>query len=158
MYGVMVTSYWLMVISFCSLVFTAYGGYSHSIETHIIVSLCSSIIYMFCQTLILFYFIVSGSKIKQIIIQNNLDSEKYYKPVLNMKMKLFPHIMFNMLIMGATFIIGGGVHTEVISKNTHSLCFFVSIAHYLFVIFFQHRCFIKNTELVILVSDLVNDN
>ena len=158
MWGVMITSYLLMAISFFSLIFTAYGGYFHSIENHILVSLFSSITYMLCQTLILFYFIVSGSKIKQLIKLNSLDVKKYYKPVLDMKMTLFPHIMFNMLIMGATFIIGGGVHTETISKDTHSLCFFVSITHYLFVIFFQHRCFIKNTELVILVSDLVNDN
>ena len=30
-----------------------------------------------------------------------------------MKMKLFPHIMLNMVIVGTTFIIGGGVHTGV---------------------------------------------
>ena len=159
MWGVMLTSYVLMTISFVSLIFAAYVGYfPDMIENHILFSLFSSIIYMLCQTLILFYFIVSGSKMKQVIKSNDLDIKKYYQPILDMKMKLFPHILLNMVIMGATFIIGGGVHTKVISVNTHSLCFFISITHYLFVIIFQHRCFIRNTELVILVSDLVSDN
>ena len=89
---------------------------------------------------------------------NNLDIIEYYKPILDMKMKLFPHIMLNMIIVGTTFIIGGGVHTGAISVDIHSLCFFISIVHYLWLIIFQHRCFIRNTELVILVHDLANDN
>ena len=150
-----------MLISFISIILAAFSGYFQfhmSGANHILIALYSSIIYMFTETLIMFYFIITGIKIKEIIKNNNLDIIKYYKPVLDMKMKLFPHIMLNMIIMGTTFIIGGGVHTKVISVNTHSLCFFISITHYLFVIFFQHRCFIRNTELVILVSDLVSDN
>ena len=158
MWGVMVFSYLLMLVSFISIIIAASWGYSSSNQNHILISLFASIIYMLSQTLILFYFITSGSKIKELIKNNNLDISKYYKPILDMKMKLFPHIMLNMIIMGTTFIIGGGVHTGVISTDTHSLCFFIAIVHYLFLILFQHRCFIRNTELVILVYDLANDN
>ena len=158
MWGVMILSYILMCISFTSIIVAAFSGYLHSIDNHILTSLFSSIIYMFSETLILFYFIVTGIKIKEIIKNNNLDIVEYYKPVLDMKMKLFPHIMLNMIVVGTTFIIGGGVHTGMISVNIHSLCFFIAIVHYLWLIIFQHRCFIRNTELVILVYDLANDS
>ena len=125
---------------------------------HILIALYSSIIYMFTETLIMFYFIITGIKIKEIIKNNNLDIIKYYKPVLDMKMKLFPHIMVNMIIIGVSFIIGGGVHNNIISPFFHSLGFFLGILHYSWLIFFQHRCFIRNTEFVILVYELANDN
>ena len=158
MWGVMVLSYVLMGISFIAITLAGFLGYFQSTPNHILLSLYSSIIYMFSETLILFYFIVTGIKIKEIIKNNNLDIIEYYKPVLDMKMKLFPHIMLNMVVMGTTFIIGGGVHTDAISKNIHSACFFIALIHYSWLILFQHRCFIRNTELVILVSDLANDN
>ena len=66
--------------------------------------------------------------------------------------------MVNMIIVGVTFIIGGGVHNNIISPFFHSLGFFLGILHYSWLIFFQHRCFIRNTELVILVSDIVDGN
>ena len=158
MWGVMILGYILMCISFISIIVAAFSGYLHSIDNHILTSLFSSIIYMFSETLILFYFIATGIKIKEIIKNNDLDIIKYYKPILDIKMKLFPHIMVNMVIIGITFIIGGGVHTIVISVNIHTLGFFVGIIHYLWLIIFQHRCFIRNTELVILIHDLANDN
>ena len=158
MWGVMVFSYILMLISFISIIVAAYLGYLSSNQNHILISLFASIIYMLSQTLILFYFITSGSKIKEIIKNNNLDISKYYQPVLDMKMKLFPHIMVNMIIIGVTFIIGGAVHNNIISPLIHSLGFFTGIFHYTWLIILQHRCFIKNTEVVILVCELANDN
>ena len=161
MWGVMVLSYILTAISFILIIATALSGYfqlSIFNSNHITIALFSSITYMFTETMILFYFITVGMKIKEIIKNNNLDIVKYYKPILDMKMKLYPHIMLNMIVMGTTFIIGGGVHTGAISINIHSLCFFIAVIHFLWLVFLQHRCFIKNTEVVILVYDLVKGN
>ena len=161
MWGVMITSYILMGISFASIIIAAIAGY-FQVDiygfSHILIALYSSIIYMFTETLIMFYFIIMGIKIKEIIKSNDIDIVKYYKPILDMKMKLFPHIMLNMIIVGITFIIGGAVHNNIVSPFIHSSGFFLAILHYAWLIFFQHRCFIKNRELVILVYDLVNDN
>ena len=161
MWAVMVLSYILMGVSFISIIIAAISGYFQlhiSGANHILIALYSSIIYMFTETLIMFYFIVMGIKIKEIIKNNNLDIIKYYKPILDMKMKLFPHIIINMIIIGVTFIIGGAVHNNIISPFSHSLAFFIGIAHYFWLIILQHRCFIKNTEVVILVYDLASDN
>ena len=97
-------------------------------------------------------------KNRKIINKNNLDVVRYYKPILDMKMKLFPHIMLNMIIIGTTFIIGGAVHNDIIPPSMHSLGFLAGIIHYNWLIILQHRCFIRNTELVILIYDLVDNN
>jgi len=161
MWGVMILSYILMGVSFVSIIIAALSGYSKISmfgASHILIALYSSIIYMFTQTLIMFYFIITGIKIKEIIKNSNLDIIKYYKPIFDMKMKLFPHMMVNMIIIGTTFIIGGAVHNGIISPLLHSLGFFIGIIHYAWLIILQHRCFIINTELVILVYELANDN
>ena len=161
MWPVMILSYILMGFSFVSIAITACSGFfdfSISNANHILIALFSSIIYMFTETLILFYFIITGIKIKEIIKANNLDITKYYKPIVNIKIKLFPHIIINMIMIGTTFIIGGAVHNNMISVNIHSFGFMIGIIHYLWLIIFQHRCFIRNTEVLILVYELANDN
>ena len=161
MWGIMILSYMLMGISFISIIAAALSGYFQfhiSGANHILISLYSSIIYMFTETLILFYFIITGIKIKEIIKKNNLDIIEYYKPVLDMKMKLYPQIMLNMIVIGITFIIGGAVHNNIISPSIHSFGFLLGIAHYAWLKILQHRCFIRNTELVILIYELANDN
>ena len=161
MWGVMILSYILMGISFVSIIIAALSGFFHfnlSGANHILIALYSSIIYMFTETLIMFYFIITGIKIKELIKNNKLDIIEYYKPILDMKMKLFPHIMLNMIIIGVTFIIGGAVHNNIISPLIHSLGFLLGICHYGWLIILQHRCFIRNTELVILVYEKANNN
>tara|TARA_B100001250_G_C19653782_1_gene723915 strand:+ start:128 stop:613 length:486 start_codon:yes stop_codon:yes gene_type:complete len=161
MWGVMVLSYVLMGISFVSIIISAFFAYFESYmpgNSQILIALYSSIIYMFTETLILFYFIITGKKVKEIIQINNLDIIKLYKPILDMKMKLFPHIMVNMIIIGITFILYGAVDNNIISHFAHSIVYVLGITHFSFLIILQHRCFIENTELVILVHDLVSDS
>ena len=161
MWGVMVLSYILMGISFVSIIISAISAYFDFYlfgSNQILVALYSSIIYMFTQTLIMFYFIITGIKIKELIKSNDLDIVKYYKPIIDMKMKLFPNMMINMIIVGSTFILYGAVDTNVISSFMHLCIYFLGVLHYAWLIFLQHRCFITNTELVILVYGLANDN
>jgi len=150
-----------MGISFVSIIIAAIAGY-FQIDiygaSHILIALYSSIIYMFTETLIMFYFITTGIKIKEFIKQHELDIVKYYKPIIDMKIKLFPNIMINMIIIGATFILHGAVDNNIISPLLHLIIYLIGVLHFIWLIFLQHRCFITNTELVILIHDLANDN
>ena len=161
MWGVMILSYLLMGISFTSIIISVFSGFFEINiygASHILIALYSSIIYMFTETLIMFYFIITGVKIKEFIKNHDLDLVQYYKPVLDMKMKLFPNIMVNMIIIGAAFILYGAVDNDIISSLLHLIVYFIGILHFAWLIFLQHRCFITNTELVILIHDLANDN
>ena len=161
MWGVMILSYILMGISFVSIiisVLSAYFGVDIYGASHILIALYSSIIYMFTETLIMFYFIITGIKIKEFIKNHNLDLIEHYKPIIDMKMKLFPNIMINMIVIGATFILYGAVDNNIISSFMHLMIYLIGLLHFIWLIFLQHRCFIKNTELVISVYELAHDN
>ena len=151
MWIVMYLSYMLMGVSFFLLALTGLMGYFNLIlltVNHIQVSLIASIVYMFTETLIMFYFIITGKKIKEYIYDNQCEPEMYSN-VIRMKMKLFPHVTINMIIFGAQFILGGAVHNGSFPGWAHGLMFDLAILHFIWVIIIQHNCFKENTELVI---------
>ena len=91
MWAVMVLSYILMCVSFISIIIAAFSGYfQYSIynANYMLIALYSSIIYMFTETLIMFYFIITGIKIKEIIKENNMDLVKYYKPIIDIFLEI----------------------------------------------------------------------
>ena len=114
---------------------------------HIAFAFISTILYMFTQTLIMFYFIGAGKKIKETILKHNLKKD-IYKEVIDIKKELFSPLTLNMLFIGTVFVLGGGVHTAVVNKYWHSGLFVISILHYLKVIIIQHRSFIKNSYIL----------
>ncbi len=147
----MYISYFLMLTSFIGIVIWGIIEYLsiHFLSmNHIQFSLVISIYYMFTQTLIMFYFIATGKNIKKFIIDNKLNIDNYNK-IMRMKMKLFPHIMINMVSIGTLFIIGGAIYSDIISKEQYMLLFIGSITHYAYLLAVQHGCFKENTELVI---------
>ena len=93
------------------------------------------------------YFIGAGKKIKEIILENNLD-KKIYQDVLDIKSELFPPLTMNILIVGTAFVLGGGVQTKVLSKYWHYFIFYLGLLHYIKVIVLQHRSLVKNSKIL----------
>ena len=157
----MIISYILMILSFTFLLLNGlqgFFGFSIYKANHIAFAFFSTILYMFTQTLIMFYFIGAGKKIKETIIENNLKKETY-KEVIELKRRLFTPLTLNMLFVGIAFILGGAVHTGGINKLWHSGFFILSIIHYLKVIIIQHNSFIENNKTLLKVGEeLLNQN
>ena len=142
--------YVLMGLSFIGILTNGLQGFLYFNiykADHIAFAFVSTILYMFTQTLIMFYFIGSGKKVKETIISHNLNRE-IYQEVISLKKILFPPLTLNMLFVGTVFILGGGVHTGAVNKYWHSGLFFISILHYLKVIMIQHKSFIKNSYIL----------
>ena len=98
--------YILMFLSFLGILLNGLQGFLHFNiynANHIAFVFVSTILYMFTQTLIMFYFIGAGKKIKEIIINYNLD-KKNYQEVIDIKMKLFPPLTLNMVFVGTAFV------------------------------------------------------
>ena len=125
------------------------------IGKHISYAFASIIIYLFTQTIIMFYFIGSGKKIKETILKYNLD-KSIYKEVIKIKKELFPHLTMNILFMASAFILGGAVHTV---KNFniwwHSGLFIFSIIHYLKLIFLQIRAFKADRDILLEIGKII---
>ena len=110
-------------------------------------SFISTILYMFTQSAIMFYFIGAGKKIKEIILENDLD-KKIYQKVIDIKNKLFPALTLNILLVGTAFVLGGGVQTKALSKYWHYFMFYLGLIHYVKVIFLQHRSLLENADIL----------
>ena len=147
--------YILMVLSFLGILINGLQGFFHFNiynANHIAFAFISTILYMFTQTLVMFYFIGAGKKIKETIIDYNLDKSNYQE-VIDIKMKLFPPLTLNMLFVGTAFVLGGGVHTGAVNKYWHTGLFFISLLHYLKVIIIQHKSFLKNSYILSAVGE-----
>ena len=139
-----------MFLSFLGILINGLQGFFHFKiynATHVAFAFISTILYMFTQTLIMFYFIGAGKRIKETIINHQLD-KTIYEEVIAIKRELFSPLTLNMLFVGTAFIIGGGVHTGAVNKYWHTGLFFISILHYLKVIIIQHQSFIKNSDIL----------
>ena len=107
---------------------------------------------MFTETLVMFYFIGSGTAIKNNIIAQNSPAALYDK-IKKTKMKLFPHLTLNML-MGVVFILAGAVHVGSISEQTRGVFFIVVFIHFIYTTLLQHNGFKENIEILIQLADL----
>jgi len=151
----MIISYILMILSFTFLLLNGlqgFFGFNIYKANHIAFAFFSTILYMFTQTLVMFYFIGAGKKIKETILENNLDRVTYQE-VIDLKKKLFSPLTLNMLFVAISFILGGGVHTGAVSKFWHSGFFVLSIVHYLKVIIIQHNSFIANNKTLLKIGE-----
>ena len=118
-------------------------------------ALLATIFYMFSQTLIMFYFIASGTAIKKEIMKTQINTMAYEK-VKKTKMILFPHLTFNILLLGTAFVLIGAVDTGAMSSLIQKLLFFVGFFHFLFTVRIQHIGFKENIDIIIELSEFDN--
>ena len=102
---------------------------------------------MFTEILIMFYFIGSGTAIKKTIISSGINNNLYNK-VKQTKMKLFPHLTLNIIIVGLVFILGGAVQTGRISGFIHGIIFDIGLIHFIYTTLLQHRGFKENVKII----------
>ena len=162
MWGLMIVSYFCIAMSIVLLALTGFQRYFQfqlMQANHPQFALFSAIFYMFTETLIMFYFIGSGTAIKKSIKLGSGEPSLYEK-VKKTKMILFPHLTMNMLFVGTVFILGGAVQTGSVSGWVHGLLFDLAFIHFLYVIVIQHRGFKENVEIIgkIAIVDGTADN
>ena len=146
----MIISYLCIAISIVLLALTGLQGYFQFQliqANHPAFALFTAIFYMFTETLVMFYFIGSGTAIKKTIKLGSADPNLYEK-VKKTKMILFPHLTMNMIFVGIVFILGGAVQTGSISGWVHGLLFDLAFIHFLYVTVLQHRGFKENVEII----------
>ena len=121
-------------------------------------ALFSTTFYMFSQTLVMFYFIGSGTAIKK-EVQNSISLiNNSYEKVKKTKRVLFPHLTFNMLIIGSSFILIGAVDTGAVSDIIQKIVFIVGYFHFLYTIKIQHNAFKENIDVIIEIAEMNNTN
>ena len=155
MWGLMIICYICMIFSFILLSITGFQGYFQFMileASYQEFSLLSIIIYMFSETLIMFYFIGSGTAIKKEINQNKIKTDTYLR-VKKTKMILFPHITINICLIGLSFILIGAVDTGMASSSLQQVIFLFGYLHFVYTLRLQHVGFKENIDLLIELAD-----
>ena len=146
----MILSYLCIAVTLLLLVLSGLQGYFQFKvlqASHPQFALLSTVFYMFTETLVMFYFIGSGTAIKKTISTLGVETDAYEK-VKKTKMLLFPHLTMNMVFVGVVFILGGAVQTGSVSGWIHGLLFDLAFFHFLYTTVLQHRGFKENVEII----------
>ena len=154
----MILSYLCIAVTFLLLFLSGLQGYFQFQVfqvSHSQFALLATVFYMFTETLVMFYFIGSGTAIKKTIASLSIETDGYEK-VKKTKMLLFPHMTLNMVFVGVVFILGGAVQTGSVAGWIHGLLFALAFFHFLYTTVLQHRGFKENVEIIGEIS-LVDD-
>ena len=146
----MIMSYLCIAVTLLLLVLSGLQGYFQFKvlqASHPQFALLSAVFYMFTETLVMFYFIGSGTAIKKTISTLGVETDAYEK-VKKTKMLLFPHLTMNMVFVGVVFILGGAVQMGSVSGWIHGLLFDLAFFHFLYTTALQHRGFKENVEII----------
>ena len=82
-----------------------------SVPTHVQWSIPITLLSIFTHAIIMFYFIGTGSRIKEVVKELKLDAQ-LYRRTLPFKARVFPLSMLTMGAVMGSYIIGGGTHTH----------------------------------------------
>jgi hypothetical protein len=93
---------------------------------HIAVALFTTFLLCLAQVFVMFYFIGTGSQIKEVVKEKKLDVDLWRKTV-EYKNRLFGWISLAILLVMATFILGGGVDTGVLPRWVHGVLALASV-------------------------------
>ena len=151
MWFFMYTCYILIACSTGLFFLTGLQGYTHLTFlplNHPSLAIFTVVIYMFTQTLVIFFFVGTGMSIKE-YVQEHEGDKTLYQRALRLKRNIYPPILSNIFLVGLTFIMGGAVHTAMIPAWSHGLLFCATVLHCIKTIRFQHRAFRENTFLVL---------
>jgi len=117
----------------------------------------TSIVYLFTETLIIFFFVGTGVSIKEYTQEKNLKPD-YHRKSLVIKRRVYPPQLLNMLLMMTLFILIGAVDTGRMSIWVYRSFFVVGLIHFLYAKKIQHQCFRENTENILAMTGLTTKN
>ncbi len=150
----MISCYVLTGITLVLLSLTAaqgYWGFSIFNANHATFALLTSIIYLFTETLVMFYFVGIGVSIRDYVNEQGLPKE-FLKRSFQVKMKIYPPILLNIFLVSILFILGGAVDTNRIAKSIHGWLFWATLAHFFYMLVIQHKAFKDSTDIVLDMS------
>src|SRR3989338_6562934 len=82
---------------------------------HVTFIILTSIVYLFTETLIIFFFVGTGASIKEYTLAHKLTPD-YYRTTLALKRRVYPPQLLNILVMMILFILVGAVDTGRVPK------------------------------------------
>ena len=114
---------------------------------HLLTALVASLLLLFSHCWIMFYLIGTGKVIKETVAKEGLAPE-LYEQTKGFKNRSYPWMMLAMGLAMATFIIGGGVHTNVIPAWVHHALFWITLAAQVYTLWIELEVLSANESLM----------
>ena len=111
----------------------------------------ASIVYLFTETLVIFFFVGTGVSIKEYSLEHHLKPD-YHRQSISIKRKVYPPLLLNMLFMMTLFVLIGAVDTGRFSPRLFQIYFLFCLGHFLYAKKIQHVCFKENTINILRMS------
>ncbi len=159
MWFFMNTCYVMSIVTLAMLVLGFFQSFGHFIvikANHLTFMVLISMVYFFTETLVIFFFVGTGVSIKEYVLEHKLTAE-FQKQSFQVKMKLYPPLLLNMLYMIILFILVGAVDTHRISAWIYYSLFLFCIIDYIRIKIIQNKCFKDNTKIILNMSGLKAD-
>ena len=105
------------------------------------------LIFVITETVVMYFFISTGKGIKE-AIETGLGKKELWKRERKLKMKLFPHLMLTLILVGGVFIHGGAVDTHMPSAWLHGPLFLAAYGHHLWSLVIKNNAFKEQISII----------
>ena len=149
----MIICYLLMLINCINLTLVGLGGYLHFDVLgayHARFAIFMILIFLITETVVMYFFISAGKGIKE-AIETGLGKKELWTRERKLKMKLFPHLMLTLILVGGVFIHGGAVDTHMPSAWLHGPLFLAAYGHNLWLLVIKNNAF---KEQILIIAEL----
>ena len=108
-----------------------------------------SVVYLACETLVMFFFVGTGVSIKEYIQANPETDHKFHKESVTIKRVLYPPTMMATLLFVAMVIFDGAWLMGQMNRWWFHVFYVLTIYYFVKSMIIQHKCFRKNTLLIL---------
>ena len=143
----MMSCYILSIVTFVLLLLAFFQNLFHFPilkASEVTFMILTSIVYLFTETLVIFFFVGTGVSVKEYTHEHHLKGDYHHKSI-DIKRTVYPPLLLNMLFMIILFILIGAVDTGKISSVIYLLYFLFCIGNFLWAKKIQHEAFRENT-------------
>ena len=108
----------------------------------------TSIIYLFTETLVMFFFVGTGVSVKEYMLEQKIHGD-YHKRSIAIKRRIYPPQMLNLLILMMAFILFGAADTHKIPAWIYQGMLLIGILQFIDAKRIQNDCFRDNTRIIL---------
>lgn len=154
MWFFMITCYIFSVLSFAMLLIVLAQSFTPFEVVHaspLSFLILTSIIYLFTETLIMFFFVGTGVSVKEYMLDKKIHGD-FHKRSISIKRRVYPSQLINLFVLMLAFILFGAADTGRISPWLYRIVLLVGIVQYIEAKITQNACFKDNTQIILDMS------
>lgn len=127
------------------------------LSTHIILGLLGSLLALFSVVITMFYFIGTGSAVKEGVQDYELD-QRYYQMTLKYKKKFFPVMTLSLIVYIALPAVGAAVTVDYLGPGLHRMVAYLTFVTHAYITYKGWEFIFENDRVVATVDRLIRES